>query len=84
MTKSLSLKEHTTIGGLMLQDGERYPHHKSWTDYRNSIMKNIYGSGYPLGLSGEDIHVYARIVSIVDVFDALSSKREFIKIAFSL
>lgn len=35
------------------------------------------GSGYPLGLKGDDIHVYGRICSIVDVFDALTSKRTY-------
>jgi response regulator RpfG family c-di-GMP phosphodiesterase len=33
------------------------------------------GKGYPNGLSGEDIHIYGRIVAIADVFDALSHKR---------
>jgi len=33
------------------------------------------GSGYPKGLKGEDIHIYGRIVALVDVFDALIHKR---------
>jgi HD-GYP domain-containing protein (c-di-GMP phosphodiesterase class II) len=33
------------------------------------------GSGYPQGLSGENIPLPARIVAVADVFDALSSKR---------
>ncbi|KAF6509626.1 hypothetical protein GS8_3157 [Geobacillus stearothermophilus] len=33
------------------------------------------GNGYPLALSGDDIHEYARIVAIADVFDALTSAR---------
>ncbi|MCP4988094.1 MAG: DUF3369 domain-containing protein [Colwellia sp.] len=33
------------------------------------------GSGYPNGLKGEDIHIYGRIVAIVDVFDALIHAR---------
>jgi putative two-component system response regulator len=37
------------------------------------------GTGYPKGLRGEDIHIYARIVSIADVFDALSSERVYKK-----
>lgn len=35
------------------------------------------GSGYPQGLIGDNIHVYGRICSIVDVFDALTSKRPY-------
>jgi len=37
------------------------------------------GSGYPNGLSGEDIHIYARITAIADVFDALGSSRIYKK-----
>ena len=33
------------------------------------------GSGYPQGLKGHDIHEYARIVAVADVFDALMHKR---------
>ncbi|MED3723030.1 HD domain-containing phosphohydrolase [Geobacillus stearothermophilus] len=33
------------------------------------------GNGYPRALSGDDIHEYARIVAIADVFDALTSAR---------
>jgi len=33
------------------------------------------GSGYPLGLKGEEIHIYGRIVALADVFDALKHKR---------
>lgn len=35
------------------------------------------GSGYPQGLSGEDIPLAARIVAVADVFDALTSKRPY-------
>lgn len=41
-------------------------HHERWN-----------GTGYPLGMSGEDIPLCARILSIVDVYDALTSKRSY-------
>lgn len=41
-------------------------HHERWD-----------GKGYPLGLKGEEIHIYSRIVAISDVFDALLSKRPY-------
>ncbi|GEO81679.1 HD-GYP domain-containing protein [Pararhodospirillum oryzae] len=41
------------------------------------------GSGYPTGASGEAIHLNARIFAVVDVFDALTSRRPYKK-AFPL
>ena len=41
-------------------------HHEKWN-----------GEGYPYGLKGEEIPPSARIVSIIDVFDALTSKRPY-------
>jgi putative two-component system response regulator len=43
-----------------------YCHHEKWD-----------GSGYPRGLSGEDIPLFARLFAIVDVWDALSSNRHY-------
>lgn len=43
-----------------------HQHHERWD-----------GSGYPQGLSGEDIHIYGRIVAVTDVFDALGNKRAY-------
>lgn len=37
------------------------------------------GSGYPLGLSGTDIPLAARIVAVADVFDALTNERPYKK-----
>jgi len=77
------MKQHTTIGSRILSEAEQFPvieaggiialqHHEKWD-----------GSGYPGGLAGTDIHPFARIVSIVDVFDALASERPY-KEAFTL
>ncbi len=41
-------------------------HHERWD-----------GTGYPFGLSGEDIPLSARIMAVADVFDALVSKRSY-------
>jgi putative two-component system response regulator len=41
------------------------------------------GSGYPLGLAGEDIPLAGRITAVADVFDALSTRRSY-KPAFPL
>ncbi|GGA07892.1 transcriptional regulator [Paenibacillus marchantiophytorum] len=37
------------------------------------------GTGYPLGLKGEQIHLYGRITALADVFDALCSDRVYKK-----
>jgi HD-GYP domain-containing protein (c-di-GMP phosphodiesterase class II) len=37
--------------------------------------ERIDGKGYPVGLRGEEIHPWARMLSVVDVFDAMTSSR---------
>ena len=70
------MKQHTVIGAKILKGsdaeyirmGETIAlyHHEKWD-----------GSGYPNGLNGSDIPVASRIVSVADVFDALTSKRPY-------
>lgn len=72
------LKTHTRKGEnllhmrssplLMLAARIAQTHHEKWD-----------GSGYPLGLSGEDIPLEGRMVAVADVFDALSSERPYKK-----
>jgi putative two-component system response regulator len=77
------MKQHSSIGGLMLSDGENYPIIAAGQIIATQHHEKYDGSGYPKGLKEEEIHIYARIVSIADVFDALSSKRVY-KPAFAL
>lgn len=73
-----TMKEHAQIGYELLKNSTRdilkasaivaYEHHEKWD-----------GSGYPRGLSGEDIHIYGRITAICDVFDALAHERPYKK-----
>lgn len=72
------IKTHTTIGYDLLSDSNsKYlqagaiiarSHHEKWD-----------GTGYPLGLKGEDIPLFGRIVAICDVLDALLSVRPYKK-----
>ena len=39
--------------------------------------ERIYGTGYPYGKRGEQLSIQGKIVSIVDVYDALSSRRTY-------
>ncbi len=79
----LLMQEHTTIGASMLEGGESYPIIKYGQIIAEQHHEKYDGSGYPKGLKAEAIHVYARIVAIADVFDALTSKRVY-KDAFSV
>ena len=37
------------------------------------------GTGYPLGLKGNQIHDFAKIIAIADTFDAINSNRTYKK-----
>jgi HD-GYP domain-containing protein (c-di-GMP phosphodiesterase class II) len=39
--------------------------------------ERVDGTGYPLGLAGEDIPMHARIVSVADAYDAMTSGRVY-------
>lgn len=39
--------------------------------------EKVDGSGYPKNLKAEDIHIFSQIITIVDIFDALTTKRSY-------
>lgn len=51
--------------------GKRYPHIIQWAGAHHEYLD---GSGYPRGLKGEEIPFEARILTVVDVFEALTSE----------
>ena len=62
----------------------------SYDDISHNVMRMVAthheradGSGYPLGISNQDIPVYGKIAGIVDSFDAMTSQRPFSSIVFS-
>src|SRR5471030_3066489 len=56
-------------------DGSQRPILKAAAVIAHQHHEKFDGSGYPQGLKGHDIHLYARIVAVADVFDALMHKR---------
>jgi len=70
------MKTHTSMGYEMLKDSKldvlqmgalvAMQHQEKWD-----------GTGYPKGLAGEEIHIYSRITTVADVFDALGSVRTY-------
>ena len=68
------MKQHPTVG-LSILDGSSRPILKAAAVIAHQHHEKYDGTGYPQGLVGENIHKYARIVAVADVFDALSHSR---------
>ncbi|SHN49709.1 HDIG domain-containing protein [Erythrobacter sanguineus] len=69
------VKSHAQEGFLMLQNVSDLP--AAAADVARLHHEKIDGSGYPLGLAGEDIPMIARMGAICDVYDALTSNRSY-------
>lgn len=71
------IKRHPTYGRDIVRLLPTLPEEAKAAVYQHH--ENYDGSGYPNGFVGEDIHRLARIVSIADVFDALTTNRSYHK-----
>jgi response regulator RpfG family c-di-GMP phosphodiesterase len=69
---------HATIGETMLNSSNR-PIMQAAALISRQHHEKYDGSGYPDGLKGEEIDIFARITAIADVFDALASDRVYRK-----
>jgi len=72
------MKTHAQIGYEMLKNSNKTIL-KAAAIIAHQHQEKYNGSGYPQGLSGEDIHIYGRITALADVFDALGSDRVYKK-----
>ena len=68
------MKKHSEMGFDILSGSDR-PILNAAAIIAQQHHEKYDGSGYPSGLKGEDIHLYARIVAVADVFDALIHRR---------
>ena len=69
-------RDHTVLGERLLRESS-FPVMKLAAVIAQTHHEKFDGSGYPLGLEGEDIPIEGRIVAVADVFDALSTKRPY-------
>lgn len=76
------MKTHTTVGRDAIQAAEAYLGMKvNFLRFAKEIayshQEKWDGSGYPEGISGDDIPISARLMALADVYDALISRRVY-------
>ena len=71
------MRRHPALGFKLLHETRQL------TEEAKTIVlqhhERVDGTGYPKGIRGGDIHIYGRICSIADVYDALTSDRSYRK-----
>lgn len=67
------VKAHTTFGYQILKNVPGFNEGSKSTALQHH--ERLDGSGYPLGLRGDNIHAYSRIVAIADIYHAMTSPR---------
>jgi len=73
------IKKHPEIGAKMMGFSNRY---ENVLDIKMAIYQHherLNGSGYPLGIKGDQIILPARIIAVADSFDAMTNKRVYQK-----
>lgn len=70
----IKIKEHPVIGYNILENADMF---KNILDIIKYHHERFDGNGYPEKLAGENIPYLSRITSVVDSFDAMTSKRSY-------
>jgi diguanylate cyclase (GGDEF)-like protein len=73
--ETIVLREHPEIGFRLLEDAGVAPVHE-WVRHHHEAWD---GSGYPLGLAGDEIPLGSRIILVADAFHAMTSERPYRK-----
>lgn len=68
------IKQHPVAGKNILNKISRLPYLSVGANYHHERYD---GTGYPVGLAGEDIPEMARIIAVADAYDAMTSKRSY-------
>ena len=71
------LKKHTIIGYNILKNIPGINEGVKLSALQHH--ERLDGSGYPLGVKGEKIHVYAKLIAVTDVFHAMTTSRQYKK-----
>lgn len=74
------IKEHSSVGAKMLEKTRYYPNEEIVRIARDICKwhhERYDGRGYPDGLVGDEIPIEAQVVSLADVYDALTHKRVY-------
>lgn len=74
----LCMKKHPASGGAIIEKSEL----SRKEEIKNIIMQHherVDGTGYPYGLTGEDICLEAKIIAIADTYDAMTTDRPYKK-----
>ena len=73
------MKKHPADGARRILKMSNLPKASILAAIAGQHHEHIDGSGYPRGIKGEEMHRYAKIAAIADVYDALTSERPYKK-----
>ena len=77
------MKNHTILGGEIIKEIQKKSGEREFLDYAYTFAvyhhEKWNGSGYPYSIAGKKIPLHARLMAIIDVYDALISERPYKK-----